>query len=48
MIYELYDEFGLIRIVKSRTEAKYLTSIRPNWKVVSKKLPKPVYEDAPF
>jgi hypothetical protein len=48
MIYELYDELGLIRIVKSRTEAKYLVSCRPDWKIVSKKVAKPVYEDAPF
>lgn len=48
MIYELYDELGLIRIVKSRTEAKYLTSTRPDWKIVAKKQQKPVYEDAPF
>jgi hypothetical protein len=48
MIYELFDEFGLIRIVKSRTEAKYLTSCRPDWKIVAKKQQKPVYEDAPF
>ena len=48
MIYEIYDEIGLIRIVKSRTEARYLTSCRPDWKVISKKLPKVVYEDAPF
>lgn len=48
MIYELYDECGLIRIVKSRTEARYLTSIRPNWKIVAKKQQKPIYEDAPF
>ena len=48
MIYEIYDEIGLIRIVKSRTEARYLTSCRPNWKVISKKVPKIVYEDAPF
>ena len=48
MIYEIYDEFGLIRIVKSRTEAKYLTSCRPDWKIFNKKPPKIVYEDAPF
>ena len=48
MIYEIYDEIGLIRIVKSRTEARYLTSCRPDWKVISKKVPKIVYEDASF
>jgi hypothetical protein len=48
MIYELFDEFGLIRIVKSRTEARYLVSCRPDWKIVAKKQQKPVYEDAPF
>ena len=48
MIYEIYDEIGLIRIVKSRTEAKYLVSIRPDWKIIVKKLPKVVYENAPF
>lgn len=48
MIYELYDECGLIRIVKSRTEAKYLLSCRPNWKMITKKVPKVIYEDAPF
>ena len=48
MIYEIYDEIGLIRIVKSRTEARYLTSCRPDWKVISKKVLKIVYEDAPF
>lgn len=48
MIYELYDELGLIRIVKSKTEARYLVSTRPDWKIVAKKQQKPVYEDAPF
>ena len=48
MIYEIYDEVGLIRIVKCRNDAKYLTACRPDWKVVVKKQQKPVYEDAPF
>jgi len=48
MIYYLYDEIGLIRIVKSRTEAKYLLSLRPDWKMVAVKKRKVVYEDAPF
>ena len=48
MIYYIYDEVGLIRIVKSRTEAKYLASLRPDWKIVAKKKPKRVFEDAPF
>ena len=48
MIYEIYDEVGLIRIVKSRTEAKYLVSCRPDWKIIGKKLPKIVYEECLF
>ena len=48
MIYYIYDEVGLIRIVKSRNEAKYLVSIRPDWKIVAKKKQRIVYEDAPF
>jgi len=48
MIYYIYDELGLIRITKSRTEAKYLLSLRPDWKVVAKKEVKPIhkFEDA--
>ena len=37
MIYYISDEFGLIRIVKSKTEVKYLTSLRPEWTVICKK-----------
>ena len=50
MIYYIYDEIGLIRKVKSRTEARYLVSLRPDWKIVAKKVAKPVFkfEDAPF
>ena len=50
MIYFIYDEDGLIRKVKSRTEAQYLVSLRPDWKIVAKKQPKKVivFEDAPF
>ena len=50
MIYFIYDELGLIRKVKSKTEAQYLVSLRPDWKIVAKKQPKKVivYEDAPF
>jgi len=48
MIYYIYDIDGLIRIVKSRTEAKYLTSCRPDWKIVAKKQQKPVYEECLF
>lgn len=50
MIYYIYDEMGLIRKVKSRTEAQYLVSLRPDWKIVAKKQPKKlvVFEDAPF
>jgi hypothetical protein len=40
MIYYIYDEFGLIRKVKSKTEAKYLVSLRPDWKIVAKKVKK--------
>jgi hypothetical protein len=48
MIYYIYDELGLIRITKSRTEAKYLVSLRPDWRIVVKKEVKPVihFEDA--
>lgn len=50
MIYFIYDELGLIRKVKSKTEAQYLVLLRPEWKIVSKKVAKKVivYEDAPF
>ena len=50
MIYYIYDEIGLIRQVKSKTEAKYLVSLRPNWKIVAKKIKKSVFkfEDALF
>jgi hypothetical protein len=50
MIYYIYDEFGLIRQVKSKTEAQYLVSTHPNWKIIAKKLSKKVvvFEDAPF
>jgi len=48
MIYYIYDDQGLIRITKSRIEAKYLLSLRPDWKVVVKKKVKPIhkFEDA--
>jgi hypothetical protein len=50
MIYFIYDELGLIRQVKSKTEAQYLVSLRPDWKIVAKKIKKPVFkfEDALF
>ena len=50
MIYYIYDEFGLIRKVKSKTEAKYLVSLRPDWKIVAKKVAKPIikFEEALF
>jgi hypothetical protein len=50
MIYFIYDEIGMIRKVKSKTEAQYLVSLRPDWKIVAKKVAKKVivYEDAPF
>jgi len=50
MIYYIYDEIGLIRQVKSKTEAKYLVSLRPDWKIVAKKVKKPVFkfEEAKF
>ena len=48
MIYYIYDEVGLIRVVKSRTEAKYLLSLRPDWRMVAVKKAKLVFEDAPF
>jgi flagellar motor switch protein FliG len=50
MIYFIYDELGLIRQVKSKTEAKYLVSLRPDWKIVAKKIKKSVFkfEDALF
>ncbi len=48
MIYYIYDEFGMIRKVKSKVEAQYLVSLRPDWKIVAKKVNKPVFrfEDA--
>lgn len=50
MIYLIYDELGLIRKVKSKIEAQYLVSIRPNWKIVAKKVSKKVivFEEARF
>ena len=50
MIYYIYDELGLIRQVKSKTEAQYLVSLRPDWKIVAKKIKKQVFkfEDALF
>lgn len=50
MIYFIYDEIGMIRKVKSKTEAYYLVSLRPEWKIVAKKIAKKVivFEDAPF
>jgi hypothetical protein len=50
MIYYIYDQYGLIRKVKSKTEAKYLVSLRPDWKIVAKKVAKPIikFEEAPF
>jgi hypothetical protein len=44
MIYFIYDECGLIRRVKSKTEALYLVSLRPDWKIVAKKQPKKTYQ----
>jgi hypothetical protein len=48
MMYYIYDEHGLIRKTKSRAEAKYLVSLRPDWKIVVKKEVQPIYkfEDA--
>ena len=50
MIYYIYDELGLIRRVKSKVEAQHLVALRPEWKIVAKRVPKKVvvYEDAPF
>jgi hypothetical protein len=50
MIYYIYDEMGLIRQVKSKTEAQYLVSLRPDWKIVAKRQIKKIYkfEDALF
>ena len=50
MIYYIYDELGLIRQVKSKTEAEYLVKLRPDWKIVAKKFKKPVFkfEEARF
>lgn len=50
MIYYIYDEFGLIRKTKSKTEAKWLTAIRPNWTIKAQKAAKRnfQFEDAPF
>jgi hypothetical protein len=50
MIYYIYDELGMIRKVKSKTEAQYLVSLRPNWKIVAKKVNKPIFkfEEARF
>ena len=44
MIYYIYDELGMIRQVKSKTEARYLVSLRPEWKIVAKKINKPVFQ----
>jgi hypothetical protein len=44
MIYYIYDEIGLIRKTKSRAEAKYLVSLRPDWKFVAKKEIKPIFK----
>lgn len=50
MIYYIYDELGLIRQVKSKTEAEYLVKLRPDWKIVAKKIKKLVFkfEEARF
>lgn len=50
MIYYIYDELGMIRQVKSKAEAQYLVSLRPEWKIVAKKVNKPVFkfEEARF
>ena len=50
MIYYIYDELGMIRQAKSKTEAHYLVSLRPEWKIVAKKINKPVFkfEEAMF
>lgn len=50
MIYYIYDQYGLIRKVKSKSEAQYLVSLRPDWKIVAKKVAKPIikFEEAPF
>jgi len=44
MIYYIYDELGMIRQVKSKTEAQYLLLLRPDWKIVAKKVNKTVYK----
>jgi len=44
MIYYIYDQYGLIRQVKSKSEAQYLISLRPDWKIVAKKVIKPVFK----
>jgi len=44
MIYYIYDELGMIRQVESKTEAQYLVSLRPEWKIVAKKVNKPVFK----
>ena len=50
MIYYIYDELGMIRQVKNKAEAQYLVSLRPEWKIVAKKINKPVFkfEEARF
>ena len=50
MIYYIYDELGMIRQVKSKTEAQYLVALRPDWKIVAKKIAKKIFkfEDALF
>ena len=50
MIYYIYDQYGLIRQVKSKTKAQYLVSLRPDWKIVAKKVNKPIFkfEEARF
>lgn len=44
MIYYIYDELGMIRQVKSKIEAQYLVSLRPEWKIVAKKVNKPIFK----
>lgn len=44
MIYYIYDELGMIRQVKSKTEAQYLVALRPDWKIVAKKVNRPVFK----
>ena len=50
-LYYIYnDDHELMRVVKSRIDAKLLCKIRPDWHIVAKKvfIKQELFEDAPF